>query len=106
MSTTYQYDTGTETLEYVVDYTDEPAIVIEKNPFLVENKVVSSYSDGTTTYYPLQLITTPSVLDGKTLTATMVDAGRVTAIGAGPQGANVDLSVFVRNPIYIQTIVR
>ena len=76
MTTTYQYGSGSDAILYTVDYTGEDMVILEKNPFLISNKVVASYSDGTNTYYPLQLVSA-SDIDGKTLTATLADTGRV-----------------------------
>ena len=99
MVTTYQYGSGASAITYEVDYTGDEVAIIEKNPFLIENKRVSHYTSASDTYYPLQLIENPSILDGKTLSAVLVDTGKVTIVGAGSGGSNVDISDSVLNAI-------
>ena len=83
---TYIYDEVTPSLIYTVDYSGESGkIVLEKNPFLIENEKVEGYklnpSDATYAYYPLQLIDVPE--NDLTLYVKMVDAGLVQVKNEG-----------------------
>ena len=80
-------------LRQEVDYTGESGkIVLDKNPFLIANKRVSSYNNGA--YYPLQLIDVPQ--SDLTLTAVMTDAGLVKVRNGN---ITVDISDMVLNVI-------
>ena len=74
MSTiTYKYGDLEEAIEYS---SEEGKIVLEKNPFLIENKKVQYYTDAyDLLYYPLQLLNVPPT--DLTLTAHMVDANKI-----------------------------
>ena len=100
MTTTYQYGSGDDAVKYTLDYSGDTKVVLEKNPFLIPNKKVSYYTiSGTSTkVYPLQLVD-ESIVEGKTLNATLEDTGKVKVLGVGTGGSDVDISDTVLNAV-------
>ncbi len=87
MSTiTYIYQGTDPELTYTVDYSGESGkIVLENNPFQIENKKVEGYKTNPNNpsydYYPLQLIDVPE--NNITLYTTVIDAGLVQVKNVG-----------------------